>query len=398
MYRVLSNITFIQQPSATFPTRTKTLIYNFAHQYEAADSWADLTNKAKITLPKNVYVRDATGKAVPLSGTNVNIGGFDSAVPLFLKGDQVTIMHGYRYFDSRGNEVSPMVTIFQGFISNVTSKKPIELECEDNMFKLKQITAPNKVYPAKSFTLEGILKDLLQGSGFTVNVLTDTSFGDFRTNNETVAEVLARLRKDYHFNSYFRGTELRCGSLVYVEQDAITDGTKTFTFQKNIISDELEYKRRDDINLSAIAYSVNKNELTTTTKDGATKTKKERLEVLVSIRNGNYVSSIKPPGQKADFAPNTAGERRTLYFWNVTDPQALITLATNELKKYFYTGMRGKFTTFGLPYVRQGDNVTLVDQILPERNGTYKVKSVKYTGGVGGLRQIIELDYLISAS
>lgn len=408
LFREIIKTTFVQVPTANFPTRNKTLVFNSLNEYEADDSWKDLTNKAKIILPKNVYVKDATGRSVPLSGTNVNIGGFDNNAPLFLKGDTCTISTGYRYFDHQGNEITPMNTVFSGFISQVTSKKPIDLQLEDNMWKLKQITAKNKVYPAKSFTLEGILKDMLQGSGFTVNVLTDTSFGDFRTNNETVCEVLARLRKDYHFESYFRGNELRCGSQVYIEQDAIDDGPKVFFFQRHftyskdyklqggIISDQLEYRRKDDINLSAIAYSINKNELKIMTKDGHLKTKRERLEILVSIRNGTYVRTPKPPGAKADYAPNTAGERRTLYFWNVTDITKLGDLAAAELTKYFYTGLRGKFTTFGLPYVRQGDNVDLYNPALPEVNGRFKVKSVKQLGGKGkGLRQVIELDYLI---
>ena len=397
MLRCVTNISFVQQPSASSPARTKTLTYNFVHEFEAEDSWADLTNGGKITLPKNVYVKDATGKSVPLGGTNVNIGGFDNNAPLFLKGDQVTIIAGYKYFNGQKKEVISTNQIFAGFVSGVSSKKPIQVICEDNMFKLKQIIAPNKVFPASQYTLEGILTELLQGTGFTVNVLTDTSFGDFRTQNETVAEVLARLKKDYHFESYFRGNELRSGATVYIENDAIADGQKVFHFQDNIISDELEYKRKDDINLSAIAYSVNKNELQVTTKDGNVKTRKERLEVLVSIRNdGNFTKSIKPAGSKADFAPNTAGERRTFYFWNITDPNQLITLAENQLKKYYYTGLRGHFTTFGLPFVQQGDNVDILDDVLPERNGRYKVKAVKYKGGVGGLRQEIHLDYQIT--
>jgi hypothetical protein len=406
--RTITKTTFVQVPTATFPNRNGTLVFTYLSEFETDDSWKDLTNKGKITLPKKVYAVDATGKKIPTGGTNVNVGGFDSNAPLYLKGDQVTIQTGYKYFDHLGNEVAPMNTIYTGFIAGVGSKIPIVLDLEDNMWKLKQITAANQVFPASQYTLEGILKVLLAGTGFTVNVLTNTSFGDFRTNNETVCEVLARLAKDYHFYSYFRGNELRSGSQVYIEQDAIDDGPKVFSFHRHmtygkdyslqggIISEQLEYKRKDDINLSAIAYSINKIELQNTTKDGHKKTKHERLEVLVSIRNGQYVSQVKPQGAKADFAPNTAGERRTLYFWNVTDTATLITLATNELSKYFYTGLRGKFTTFGLPYVRQGDNVDLYDPLLPERSGRYKVKSVKQSGGKGkGLRQVIELDYLI---
>jgi hypothetical protein len=287
-------------------------------------------------------------------------------------------------------------TIFKGYISAVSSKKPVVIDCEDNMWKLKQIIAPNKVFPASKYKLEGILKELMADTPFTVNTLTDTSFGDFRTQNETICEVLARIRKDFHFESYFRGDELRCGALVYIEADAISDGKKVFRFQDNIVSDELEYKRKDDINLSAIAYSINKNELSTTTKKGKKKTKRERLEVLVSSRNGAFIRTPRKPGTKADYAPNTAGERRTLYFWNVSTLDELGDLAEKELTKYYYTGFKGKFTTFGIPYVRQGDNVDILDAVLPERNGRYKVKSVNYTGGTGGLRQVIQLDYLIS--
>lgn len=398
------NVIFNQRSSAAYPKRNKTLTYRFFNSYEASSSWREMCDKAKVVIPKNIYVKDETGKLIPLGGTNVNIGGFDTSTPLFLKGDRVTIKAGYRYRDAQKNEVlgptdkdGSVATIFQGFISNVTSKKPIELECEDNMWLLKQKIAPNKTYK-ETDTLEHIMKDMLAGTQFTVNALTSTTFGAFRTQNETVAEVLARLQKDYHFDSYFRGNELRCGAQVYVEQDAIDDGPKVFKFQHDIHDDHsLEYKRKDDVNLSAIAYSVNKNSLNVgVTKAGKTKTKHERLEVLVSTRNGSFVSQVKSPGQTADFAPNTAGERRTFFFNNVTDSATLIDLATKQLSKYYYTGLRGKFKTFGIPLVKMGDNVDILDPVLPEKNGRYKCKSVQYAGSESGLTQEIELDFLVT--
>jgi len=395
MYRVVTNIKITQQPTADFPNRKSVLLLDFVTEYEASDTWTDLTNKAKITIPKNIYVRNGNGGLVSLSGPAVNVGGFSSNVPVFLRGDKVTIEGGYRYKSKSGNDVLKTSVLFTGYISQVSSKKPIVLECEDNMWKLKQLIAPNKTYPPTA-TLEDILRDLLKGTDFTVNALTKTTFGAFRTQNETVCEVLARLRKDYHFESYFRGNELRSGAQVYLESDAIASGVKLFKFQQNIISDELDYKRRDDVLLSAIAYSINKQEVQGTTKDGSAKTKKERLEVLVTQQNGEFVGKAKPPGQRADFAPNTAGERRTLYFWDVRSASELIDLAKKELQKYYYTGFRGKFTTFGIPYVQQGDNVDILDDVLPERNGRYKVKAVNRTGGVNGMRQIITLDYQVA--
>lgn len=397
MYRVVTRITFVQQPNADFPNRNRTLVYNFANQYETTDSWRSLTNTCQITIPKNVYVRDANGKLVNLSGTTVNIGGFGNNAPLFMKGDQVTVEAGYRFYDGFGNEKLLTSTWFTGFVRNVGSAKPIVLECEDNMFKLKTITAPNKTY-SSSTSMETILKELMAGTGFTVNVTTDTTLGEFSTHNETVAEVLGRLQKDYHFYPYFRGNELRVGSFVYLEQDALDSGKKVFRFQRNIISDDLQYTRTDDLELSAVAYSINKIELEgALTRGGKRRTRHKRLEALVTIRNGRTTSYVRPDNSlAADFAPNVNGERRTLYFWDVQTSDELIKLAEAELKKYYYQGMKGKFVTFGIPFVRSGDNVDLMDDILPERNGRYKVRSVRYTGGVDGLRQEIELDYLIT--
>jgi hypothetical protein len=396
MYRVVTKTTFVQTPNADFPTRNRTLIYNFITEYDAEDTWMELTNDCKLTLPKNVYVRDSTGKLVNLAGTNVNIGGFSSNAPLFMRGDKVTLEAGYRYYDQQGNEKLRTAVLFSGYIRTVGSRKPIVLDCEDNMYALKQIVAPNKTYSAGT-SLETILKELLTGTGFTVNTLTSTTLGEFSTHNETVAEVLGRLQKDYHFYSYFRGTELRCGSVIYIEQDAIDSGKKVFKFQQNIISDDLTYNRTEDIELSAVAYSINKIELESTTRRGKRKTKHKRLEALVTIRNGKVTSYVRSDNSlQSDFAPNVNGERRTLYFWNVPTSEKLIQLATDELKKYYYRGFKGKFITFGLPYVRQGDNVDILDPILPERNGRFKVRSVRYFGGVNGLRQEIELDYLIT--
>jgi hypothetical protein len=159
------------------------------------------------------------------------------------------------------------------------------------------------------------------------------------------------------------------------------------------------YTRTDDMELSAVCYSVNKIELAGlgTTRGGKKRTRHKRLEALVTIRNGRVTSYVRKDNSlQSDFAPNINGERRTLYFWNVQTADELIRLGTAELKKYYYQGLKGKFVTFGIPYVRSGDNVDILDDVLPERNGRYKVRSVGYTGGVGGLRQEIELDYLIT--
>jgi hypothetical protein len=59
----------------------------------------------------------------------------------------------------------------------------------------------------------------------------------------------------------------------------------------------------------------------------------------------------------------------------------------------YYTGFRGKFTTFGEPFVIIGDVAQLQDSVLPERNGRYQIKGVTYAcSSSEGLRQEIDIE------
>jgi len=400
MFRVVSNITISQQASKDWPLRKTVVNMNFCTSFEASDSWRDLTNSGKLVIPKNLYFRDQFGKQRPLHGTNVNIGGFDSSAPLILRGDKVVISAGYKYFATKNasRETTNTNTVFTGFVSKVFSKIPIEVSLEDNMWILKQTPVETMTF-SKSQGLSAILKYLVNrcnsiyGTNLTFNPLTETTFGSFPIGNESACQVLQRLQKTFGFESYFRGNELRCGVLIYVPGEAVT---KTFTFQKDIIDgDELEYVRKDDLTLSAVARNTIVETTGKFTKDGQAKTKKVRLEVLVTLRNGITTVKTVNKGERAD--PNDEGERRTLFFPGATTVKQLSDLAIAELTKYYYTGLKGSFTTFGLPFVRQGDNVRIVNPVLPEQNGTFKVKRVDYTGGATiGLRQKIYLDFKIN--
>jgi hypothetical protein len=393
MFIVQTQIIIQQISTVNFPNRNNKFVINFAVDIDCSDSWHDFTNNCKITLPKNFKYTSTKGN-VFTANTAVYLGGNNdnNTPPLFLRGDEISVSLGYKY-KKNGTDFLDTAIAFKGFISKITSKKPFVLECEDNMWKLKQLPAPNKFFSGKIYTLESMLTEMLAGTPYTVNKKSSTKIGDFRTENETVMDVLTRLRKDFHIESYFHETELRSGYLV-VYMDA--GNTYNFVFQNNIISDELDFQRKDDVILSAIGYSVNYLTESGTTKDGHAKTKKSRFEVLVTLQNGTFTSKITPVGAKANYPPNNTGERRTFYFPNVTSSTDLVNRVKEKLNKYFYTGFKGKFVTFGIPYVRQGDNVNLYDAVMPERNGQYKVKSVHYNLSVsGGLRQTIEVDYQI---
>jgi hypothetical protein len=360
MPRCYTLVTFQQVQNETPRNPLLQLQFGFVSGFEAEDSWADQTRSGSITFPKNIYAID------PQTNQPVGLGGFNDSdkwvTNLFNKGDSVSITYGYYRYDTSGNEILdvPQNPVFTGYITRVNSKKP----------------------------LKTLLTNLLAGTAFTVNMLTPTIIGDLEIQNQSVAQVLEKLRSEYHLESYFRGNELRVGSQVYVEGEA---NTYTFVFQKNIISDELTFQRQNDLKLSMICESLNQTFPGGSNKAGQTKSALKRLTVLVYNDKGKWKYMKKD--DNTPFPDVDEGERRSLIFNGYTDAQALAQAGLDELAKYYYTGFKGKFTTFAVPCVKQGDNVNLVDPVMPDRNGVFKVRSVKYTGGINGHRQVIELDY-----
>lgn len=375
--------------------RKKAFFFDFCNSWEVNDGWENMTSGGKIIFPKNMDVVDtATKTRMSFFGKNRNIAGFNNT-PLLMRGDKIKIEAFYIYWDDNLNQKqTEKRVVFNGYITKINAKTPVEIEFEDSMFLLKQLPMTNGAYGA-GISLEAILTNALIGTGLTVNQLTSTKLtwdnSLLMVENMTIAQFLEKLRKDAFLHCYFKGTELRVGSIVYIEAEA---KEKTFKFQENIISSDLIYTRKDDIVLSAVA-SNHIEELTgKTTKDGHAKTKNSRIEVLVWFdRTGKFQSKEVKKGDKAD--ANIDGERKTFHFLEAKTINDLTKLAKDCLQKYYYTGFKGSFTTFGTPSVDFGDNAIIINDLLPEQNGTYKIKAVSLSGGVNGFRQKIELDYKI---
>lgn len=387
MLRLVSKVTITQLTDWNGIKRDSIYEFSFVNNISIDSSWDQLTDTAKIIFPRNMYfLNEKTGVKENWEGKNFYAG---DTLPLIQRGDKIKIELGYIWFDGF-KDVTELNTEFEGFIVRVFNKIPIEIDCEDYMWKLKQIKAPNKTYYEKDWSVETMLQDMLKGTDidFKVRNSITTKIGDFLSENETVAEVLARLRKDKHLNSYIRRVvqengevkhELRCSGIVYYPEDnkGGLDGF-VFDFNKNIIDDNLEYKLKEDVNLHIKAYSVNREELTETTKTGKTKKTNKRLSVVVP-----------------DESIHTGGETKTLYFWDVKSEEELKRLATERLNRVWFTGLYGSFESFGLPSVRHGDRIYCQSRAIKEKSGTYLCKKVTKTFGVGGYRQDITLDMRI---
>lgn len=402
MFNVVSNIKVTQKPIKNkYPNRNRVINLDFMTSYSWTSRRLEMTDRGSIVFPKNLYFKDESNSLNPLNGLNVNIGGFTKE-PLLMRGDAVQLNAGYQYESpSLVRTIQDTSLIIDGYISKVYSTTPIEIEVEDSMWLLKQLPLPTRSF-SSSDTLEDILKficDLANktfGTTLTFNALTKTNFGTLLVGNETASQLLNRLKTTYGFFSYFRGTELRCGIVGYYPNEAqrivfIMNGQ-----DGNVCADgqDLEWQRKDDVVLSAIAHNTITSNAGGTCVDGSLKTKKERLEVLVTIKNDEVTSNVITKGERVP--ENNEGERRTFFFPSATNTNELINLATEKLNQYHYDGLKGKFMTFGIPFVKTGDEIDLRNPQQPEQNGLYKVKGVEYFGShTEGLKQMIEIDFKI---
>lgn len=390
MFGVLTKITITQVSTTQYPGRTKFFVFDFCVSTETASSWANLTDTATVVLPRNIYFVDSNGNKT--TWNNTPIYGNPDKQPLILRGDKIKIETGYSYFKTTGQNINRkervrnLKVVFDGYVTKIKNKTPFELSCEDSMYALKQSVTANKEYTGST---EAMLKEMIANSTFpdakNIVVKTDNythNLGKFITQNVTIAQVLDELRKQpYNLESFIRKTynednslksiELRFGVIRYYPEDR---ESHQFHFQKTIISDNLEYTRADDIRIGIKAFSISKKELSTVNGSGKNKLKKTRLETTVGDKDG---------------------EIRTLFFTEIDTVEELKKQAEKKLPFLKYEGFRGSFVTFGLPKVKHGDEVELIDDVLAERNGTYLVKSVSESNTMSGLRQTITLDIRI---
>lgn len=393
-----SKITITQQPTAIYPNRNLITSFEFINNIEINSAWQNLTDTGKLIMPKKVYFKDQFGNAFEWDGKNI-ISGVNGKIPMVLRGDKIKIELGYIYDTLKLNDTQQVTddtktvtnTVFNGYITNVDNRIPIELHFEDNMYVLKQVQAENKTWSKSKYTVETMLEEMLStvpNTPFTIKKTINgtpltTQIGDFTTQNETIAEVLNRLQKDYRLESYFRDSELRCGYLVYYPEDI---KESVFKFQYNIISDDLLYKRKDDVIIGIEANAYKQTATSKHNKDGTTKFKTEKVSYFGYFKN-NELNIVPVEKKPATFD----GEIRTISLRDMPESQVK-DYVKKEINRVTFDGWRGKFTTFGLPLVKHGDVVYLIDEIIPERTGKFLVKGVQTNFGVNGFRQEISLD------
>ncbi len=295
--------------------------FGFVNAVEITRDMEKLTTTARITMPKKVK--------------------WDGSAEIPVKrGDAVTISLGY------DGELQPA---FSGYVREVGFKTPVVIECEDEMFRLKQMPAVKKAY--RSVTIETLLKD--QGISCRLNVMGEQSLGAYRVTADTVASLLGKLSQQ-GIRSFFRYEDGEPVLYAGVLFERGSSPSQVFKTGLNIISDQsLNQQKADTMRLRVKAVSLMPDN------------KKIKVEV-----------------------GDADGEHRTLHTYNKTESE-LKAWAEQEVKRLKRDGLTGSFTTFGAKLVDTLDAVGLV--IDGVKMGVYQVKKNVIKYGDGGFRQEITL-------
>lgn len=324
------------------------LTYTEVSGVEIVSSWKELGDTANLKLFGWVQEVEADGTLV---------GPLRKVEDIVAVGDPVEIRLGYD---------GQLRTEFKGYVAEVKLTVPFELRCEDEYWHLKR-SPVNRSWA--NTTLHSLLRDLakLVKPAGTQLVLgpgmdkRDLQIEGFRADRTTVADVLKKVKENYLVCAYFRNGKLFVG-LPYTEFTTATaqegDGSLAlYGFQQNVVSDDLSYKRKEDVRIKGKVVAMHSNGKKTTTDAG-----------------------------------DADGEERTITLrTDQTDKVKLKSMAQSQLDSFKYDGYRGSLTSFGVPAVVHSGIADLLDVRYPQRAGRYLVDKVTTTFGPEGFRRKVEL-------
>lgn len=306
-------------------------------ELQIVSGFRQLTETATFVLPRRVKI---AGRIQLLDDAGI-----------FREGDRVEIAAGY---DGQPE------TLFNGFIRRIGVSFPIQIECENEAYRLKKMTVKPKEFKAAK------LKDILEyvvPADIPVKA-SNMNLGRFLiAQTVTVSKVIETICAQYSTFAFFRGGTLYVGVPFWTDYQKIIP----FTYSQNIVNAAgLRYLRAEDAKIKIKAVSL--------TADN------KKLEVEVG---------------------DSDGALRTFHYNDIQDKTDLKKTAERILAQIQYDGLQGTLEVFGIPVVRQGDAVDLdfarVEYMegLREndrRNGKYLVeKVVTKIGFSSGYRQMIDL-------
>lgn len=255
-------------------------------------------------------------------------------------GDKVSIRLGYDNIQ--------MNTEFNGYVKQINEKKPLEIECEDEFYKIRSKPCHfSKEETTLKECLATLFPDVQLGS------CMDLTLKNFVIEPTNGADVLGKLKKQYGLTVFFDID----GRLHASKMNDFRTGEAKYRLRYNVIKDDdLKAVAARDVKMKVIAKC--------TGIDG-------------TVMEGS--------------AGMDGGEVRNLTFYGVEDEKELKELAAQELKRHCFDGYKGKLETFLVPFALPGMTAVLEDPVYKERNGNYYIESVDVSFGRNGARRKVEI-------
>lgn len=304
-------------------------IFDYCNSVTVESSWKNFTDTCKIVLPLNIK---------PAGNQKFDKNNLRDVIKV---GDPVLVQAGYNHLNQ----------VFKGYVTSLSPKIPIEISCEDEMWRLKQNSITDSLQNVK---LSNVLSKHFPN--YNTKIL-DLYLGNFQINKASQAKILQSIKDQFVYPSFFRQDVLTVG-LTYDPETATNHKFNLSNqgfFDGLIVDNNLIYKRKEDVRIKVKAISN------------------------------------MPSGNKIELElGDEDGEQRTLNFYNLTEGQ-LRPIAEKEMGKLKYDGYTGDFTTFFAPFVRHGDIVEILNPDKTDQTGKFWVDKVVYDMGMSGFRQKISL-------
>lgn len=315
-----------------------------------------------------------------------------------------------------------LTTMFDGYITECSVDSPIELKCENLASKLKKISCP-KVTAKKNMTVNDFLADngsykLLKDSG--LSLYPDTKSCEINIGKVnlvpdlTVADVLTEWSKYkvYAFVKYNGDTPYIAVGRSYFSnagKDSIMSFNagepKQILFNYHVAQNGLNLMHTDKAFLAVEAtcltkdskfyhITVRKNPDYDASKKGSKKYQvlnETKLSKKAMKLGATVLSKSK---DHVDLSQYTVIPYMSKKIGISNDD--LLKEAIKYFESYNMNGIDGSLTLFGDLALRTGEEVELVDDRYPGKNGYYLVDEVTTQFGTNGYRQVIKLPYCIS--
>ncbi len=299
------------------------------HNVNIVKSVNELVDTCVISLPTHFKIKD---------------GGQELFTEKAIKtGDKVKVTLGYEGV-YKGVE-------FEGFVKKVKPTIPIEIECEDLMYVLRK---KNITKAWQNTTLKEVLQEVVKGTEVKLSKdIPNIKLEKWIIKNANGTQVLKKLKDEFALSVFIDDK-----NELYVGLEQLTNLKKTATYDLNynIISNDLEYKSKEDRKLKIRYTYIDKSN------------KKHTIEV-----------------------GDADGELRTYHTSVVSDDKKLVEMAKTEIEKLKYDGFDGSITSFLVPFATRGMKARLIDKDLKDIDESYFIKKVEVNFGINGARRKVEI-------